>query len=433
MNLKQLKTKDIIDKIFVGVFTFLLGLGIGASTSFLQPLMRTTFSKFSMKTQGLLKSGYYLPASDFKLYWQVYKDLKEKYADKEKVADDQKFYYGSIKGLVNAVGDHATVFLDPEETKDYQQSLSPQYEGIGASLEDSIQGVVVTGVFDGSPAQKAGLMPNDIIIAVDGKRVLGQKARELVKIIRGEANTKVTLTVLRQVPSVKKLDITITRGQITIPSSRLESVKDGVALVRISRFTDTTYDLWVATTKKVMQEVATGIKSGKIKGIIIDLRGNPGGFLESAVNLAGYFLETGDVVAYMETRQGITDVYKVEGASSDLRVPGSVPIVILVDENTASASEIFSGALQYYKKATLVGTETFGKGTVQRIYSYNDGSSLHITIAHWLLPNKQRLTHEEPVKPDIQVDFDYELKQTKGLDNQLQEAYKVLNNKILKK
>lgn len=429
---ESINTKKLSDYFFVGVFTFLFGVVIGASTPFVKNFIGHYALAIQNKVLSIGHKGFYLPSSDFNLYWQVYKDLKSRYADKDKVENDKAMYYGSIKGMVASIGDPATMFLDPQETKEYNRSLSPEYEGIGAQLDNSPHGVFIVTVFDGSPAQKAGLQAQDIILKVNGKDVLGKTARELVGIIKGPAGTKVTLTVLRQVPKVQKLDITITRGHITIPSSRLVEVKDKIAVIRVSRFTDSTYAIWVANMHKIMQQVSYKIKNGQVKGIIIDLRGNPGGFLEAAVNFASYFLKPGSVVSYMQTRQGIVSEYKVSNVPTDSIIPGSVPIVILVDHSSASASEIFSGALQYYKRAVLVGTKTYGKGTVQRILDYSDGSTLHITIAHWLLPNKEKLTHAKPVSPDYNVELDYDAKINKGIDNQMQKASEILKKKFIK-
>jgi len=427
---KNLKQK-FGDYLFVGVATFILGLFIGTATPVLKPFVRQTALKVNSKIANITHKGFYLPSSNFSLYWQIYKDLKNKYVDVDKVDDDKKLYYGTIKGLVAAVNDPATLFLDPEETKEYEQSLSPNYEGIGAVLEDTAQGVMITGVFDGAPAKKAGLKPKDIIIAVNKTRVIGKKAREVAKLIRGKANTKVVLTIVRTYPQYEKKDITIIRGKITVPSSRLVKVQDKIAVIRVSRFTDTTLDIWTYNLHKIMSNVYNLIQEGKVKGIIIDLRGNPGGYLDGAINFASYFLPNNTVVSYMQTRKGIQQVYKVQ--RQDISIPGSIPVVILVDDSSASASEIFTGAMQYYKRAYVIGTKTFGKGTVQKILSYPDGSTLHITIAHWLLPTKQRLTHDKPVIPDKIVNFDYKLMEQKNIDNQMQEALKYIKSKIIKK
>lgn len=423
------KLKKYVDMFFVGVATFLFGIFLGSNPAF----TKLTILKTVDKAKDVVSGKVSLQNMDFKLFWQVYKDVKTKYVDAKKVEDDQQFYYGSIKGLVQAVKDPATVFLDPQETKDYNESLSPKYEGIGAQLDDTPKGVAIVAVFDGAPAQKAGLMPGDIILEVDGKKVNGKTARELAKIIRGPAGTQVTLTVWRERPVPKKLTITITRGKITVPAIRIDQVKDNIAVLRISRFTEDTYEQFRSELKTVMHELWQDVKSQKIKGLIIDLRGNPGGYLYAAIDLASYFLEPGKPVVYVQTRQGIVEerkTYTIEATNP--YIPGGLPVVVLVDGATASASEIFAGALQYYKRAVLIGQPTFGKGTVQQILEYNDGSSLHLTIAYWLLPNKEHILPDSPVHPDIEVEFDFEAKLNKGLDNQLEEAYKYLKNKIKK-
>ena len=382
----------------------------------------------SYGSQKTLIKGFTDIPNDFDLYWQVYSVLKHEYVDPSKL-DDKKMYYGSIKGLVKSVGDLATVFFDPAEYKEYKEALSGEYEGIGAILEPAGAYVRIVGVFEGAPAYKAGLKAGDIVIEVNGKSISGESIVSIVKKIRGPKGTQVRLTIVRPSEHNKRITVEIIRDKIDAPSMRFEVVSTNIGLLRISRFSDNTFDSWKLELTSYMGRIKRMINSGQIEALIIDLRGNPGGFLAGAIEFLSYFLKPNTIVVFQETRKGIVKTYHTNGVR-ELSIPISIPVVVLVDSSSASASEIVAGVLQHYKRAYIIGTKTFGKGTVQTSKEFKDGSMLKYTIAYWLLPNKQRLTPETPVVPDLEIKFEEKLKIEKGIDNQLEAAIEYLGSKL---
>lgn len=358
------------------------------------------------------------------MFWEVWNTLKDQYVDSSKVENEDNLYYGAIKGLVDSVGDPATVYLDPKETEQFNKSIEGKsFQGIGAELNYDNGSIVVVAPLKGSPAEKAGVKAGDRIAKVDGKEIKSNESIfDVVSRIRGEAGTKVTITVVRN-GSVKPIDIEVTRGEIDVPSMELKSAEglSDVKILRISRFTDESVAAWNANWDKMVRE----INASKAKGLIIDLRGNPGGFFDSAIYAGEEFLKKGTVQAKQTNKKGKEEVFRVarEGKLLD------IPVVVLVDEGSASASEILSGMLQQNKRATVVGMNTYGKGTAQTIVNYRDGSSLHLTILKWLLPDGQWLNRENPIKPDVVVEYP-EDEYKKGNDVQLNEAIKLIKSKI---
>ena len=397
--------------IWIGLM-LLIGVGLGASSDKLRTFVND-------KLTSVAPSGD-LGKKDFSLYWEVYNKLNETYVDPSKL-DTAKMFNGSIKGMVDSLGDGATLYFDAKETADYLKSQSGTYSGIGAELDFVNKSVVVVAPFDGSPAQKAGIEAKDVIAKVNGKSTANKTLTQVVSEIRGDAGTKVTLTILRPRENFKEYSIDITRGSVNAPSIEFKEVKDGIAIVKISRFTEATVADWVTKWNEAATQILAKQSSGEVKGLIIDLRNNPGGFFDAAVLLAGDFLPKGSIIAYQQERSGANESYptKTEPRFSKL------PVTILVNGSSASASEIFAGAMQYYKRATILGEKTYGKGTAQVIYPISDGSSLHVTISHWLLPSKEWINPEKPITPNTEVTLDYDLK-AKGSDNQLDEALKLM-------
>ncbi len=418
MRIRQYK-----DLLFLVLF-FFVGFVLGIYTTSLKP---SFVSKVGiLKTANL--NGFKNYSTDFSLFWRVYKILQERYVDPSKL-DDEGMYYGAIKGLVSALKDPATVFLDPQEKEEYEKSLRGEYEGIGAVLEQVGPQIQVVGVFEGAPAQKAGLQAGDIILEVDGDPVTGKSLVEVVTQIRGPKGTEVTLKVVRPTNGNEVKSITIVRDVIEAPSMRIERPEEGIILLRISRFTSETLQDWLLELSTTMSKINSEIANKKAKALIIDLRGNPGGYLEGAIEFVSYFLPKDTVVVYKESREGIDAVFRTRDQGS-LKIPENIPVVVLVDSFSASASEIVAGALQHYKRAYIIGETTFGKGTVQDAILLEDGSLLKYTVSYWLLPNKKRLSKDHPVVPDKEVRFDRNLKLTKGIDNQLQAAIEYLRSKI---
>ncbi len=409
--------KSFFDKnISLGNATFLfgmfllIGLALGAMSSPLRSIV-------AEKIANVAPSGD-LSKKNFSLYWEVYQMLQDKYVDPSKLKSDGMFY-GSIKGMVDSLGDAPTLFFDPKETADFKNTQSGTYSGIGAELDFVNKVVVVVAPFEGSPAQSAGVEPQDIILSVNGKSTANKTLAQVVSEIRGEAGTKVTLSVVRPRENNKKYELQITRGNVSAPSIERKDTKDGIAVVKISRFTESTLTLWVSRWNTVAENIQSEYKAGKIKGLVIDLRSNPGGFFDAAVILAGDFLPKGTIIAYQRDRTGVDESFPTTGTPR----LDKIPVTILVNGSSASASEIFAGAMKHYKRATVIGEKTYGKGTAQIILPVSDGSSLHVTVSKWLLPSKEWLNPENPITPDKTVVFDYELR-VKGVDNQMDEALK---------
>ena len=393
------KGKKIFETLVLTVIVFCIGLIFGRSIAPVNDISKKV---------------------DMSLFWQVWDTLDKNYVEKDKVEDTDKVY-GAIKGLVQSYNDPATVFLTPEETKEFNDLNSGKYfEGIGAELGYSDGSVIIVAPIDGSPAKEAGIRPGDLILAVDDYEVKsGDNIYDIVAKIRGESGTKVSLKVLHK-GELEPVVLEITRGEITVPSMTLKYVGDSndVAYIDIARFTESSLSEWESKWDSVAQDVQ---RSGVDK-VLIDLRGNPGGYFDAAVYAADDFLDTGKIISKQEDGNGNVQTFE---AKSDGKLLGK-KVVIIVDEGSASASEIFTGALQQNKVATVVGTKTFGKGTAQTVIDLADGSSVHVTILKWLLPDGTWLNEENPITPDVEVENSVE-DFVKGFDRQYNEALLLIN------
>lgn len=358
---------------------------------------------------------------DMNLFWEVWDTLKDKYVDEDSV-DSDTMLYGSIKGMVDSLDDPATVFLDPKETEEFESASEGKYfEGIGAELGYKDGVVIIVAPIAGSPAEEAGLRPGDVILKVDDHEVeSSDTVYDIVALIRGESGTTVNLTILHNGDTESK-EVSIVRDEITVPSMSWELVgeNDDIALINLDRFTDSSYSEWVSNWDNIVEEVSN---SGADK-IILDLRSNPGGYFDAAVYAANDFLEEGKIIAQQKDKDGIVDVFKADGNGRLL----NQEVVVLVDSGSASAAEILSGALQQNDRAKLIGENTYGKGTAQSVINFSDGSSLHITILKWLLPDGTGLTNDSPIVPDIEVEYTNE-DFLNGDDTRLQKAIDVLSD-----
>jgi carboxyl-terminal processing protease len=351
---------------------------------------------------------------DFDLFWSVWSLIEQKYADQKKVKP-QKMLYGAIKGLVASLEDPYSYFMTPSENEQSKDSLGGKYEGIGAELGMKENRIVVVAPLENSPAQAAGLLAGDIILAVDDKKVAGWSLNQAVEKIRGKKGTVVKLTVSRQ---NEEQDISIKRDQIKVDSVKL-SYKQDVAYLKVSSFGDDTISGW----DMAVEEIKNKWQSKKISGLIIDVRSNPGGYLEASVYLASEFLPQNSLVISQEYADQPTKEYKVTRQGKLL----DIPTVVLINEGSASASEIFAGSLRDYNRAKLIGKKTYGKGSVQEALDLNNNTGLHLTIAKWVLPEGDWI-NAKGIKPEIEVDID--LKDGNTLedktDAQLQKAIEVI-------
>jgi len=351
---------------------------------------------------------------DFSIYWKVWDILKEKYVDKNEL-DPQKLIYGSIKGMLAATGDPYSNFFDPKETKDFSQDMEGSFEGIGAELgmKDGI--LTVIAPLEDSPSQKAGLRTGDKILKVEDKSTMDMSIDAAVDMIRGKKGTDVKLTVLHEGDQETK-EVIVTRDKIEIKSVKMEMKENGIAYVKIIKFSD--------ETSKEFSNAAKEIISSNMRGIIIDLRNNPGGYLDKAVNIANLMIPKGKIIVSEEDNSGKRDsVFSTGGDKLS-----STPAVVLINEGSASASEILAGALRDNQNIQLIGKKTFGKGSVQELINLPEKASVKITVAKWLTPNGDYIM-EKGINPDIEVELsndDYD----NNRDPQLDKALEIIKEKI---
>ena len=343
---------------------------------------------------------------DFSLFWEVWDILNSTYL--ERPIDQKKMIYGAISGMVYSLEDPYTSFLPPDINESFMDSMGGRYEGIGAELSLKDGNLIIVSPLDGSPAKNIGVKPGDRILQIDDKSTAGMSVSEAVALIRGESGTTVKLVL--QTGTDDPREVVITRGVITVSSVTWEDKGDGTAYMRISRFGSDTNTEW----DRVASEV--NVKMSELDAVIIDVRGNPGGYLESAIHISEDFFR-GKPVLYEETSTGELIPFN----TSKVGVFKDIPAVfVLIDQGSASASEILAAALRDNIGAKLIGEKSFGKGTIQDAKDFNDGSGLHITIAKWLTPKKEWV-HGKGLEPDITIKITNE-DLDKGVDPQLNKA-----------
>ncbi len=366
---------------------------------------------------------------DFGLFWDVWQRLFASYIDRASM-DTQKMVWGAISGMVNSLDDPYTAFLPPKANQDFKEDLGGQFEGIGAQLGLKDGRIIVVAPLKDMPAERAGIRAGDFILKVDDVETAGWTVPEAVTKIRGPRGTSVTLNILHD-NETKPVDVTVQRDTITVASveswtkrvseiaevSAVSSMKKvdssaWVSYIQLSRFGDHTNEEWA----RAVGDVVAAQKDGS-KGLIFDLRNNPGGYLDGAVYIASEFIRSGVVVSQVNSN-GTKEDYPVVRSGVLL----TIPVVVLVNKGSASAAEIVAGALRDYKRATLVGETTFGKGSVQTPEDLPDGSGLHITTGKWLLPKGDSI-HKTGVTPDVVVEME-EIEAT--ADAQLAKAIELL-------
>ncbi len=337
---------------------------------------------------------------DFTLFFDVYKKLQESYINKKDI-DPQKLYYGAISGMVAALGDPYTAFLPPVQNKEIKDELAGHFDGIGAQLGVKDKKIIVIAPLKESPAEKAGIAAADWIIKVDGKDTFNWTLPETVSKIRGPKGTKVILTVLHE-KELEPLEISINRDTIAIKSVEWDKKeKDGkkVAVITLSRFGEGTDLEWNKAVLEIIRFKAEN--AGSFKGIVLDVRNNPGGFLTGAVFIASEFLADGPVVLE-ENAKGERITLSVNRVGKLL----DSPLVVLMNKGSASASEIVAGALSDRNRAKLIGEKSFGKGTIQEPQELAQGAGIHITVQKWLTPKGTWVNEKDGISPDIEVKRD---------------------------
>ncbi len=377
----------VMSVIFIIVFAFTLnktGTGLGTNT-------RNT-ELVSSETQKKMET--------------IEKLIKQSYLYSDDI-DPEALQQWLIKGYVQGLGDPYSVYYDEEETKSLMESTTGEFGGIGVVITQDIDTMIITfnNVYANSPGEKAGLKAGDILYKVDGKDVTGQDLDTVVSKIRGEKGTTVEITVYRG-SNLEEYTCTVTRDIIEVTTVAYEMKEDHIGYIVVSGFEQ--------VTTHQFEEAIQALNEQGMKKMIVDLRNNPGGNLSTVCEMLDLILPKGTIV-YTEDKQKVREVIE-----SDDERQMDIPIAVLVNGNSASASEIFAGAMQDYKKGTLIGTTTYGKGIVQNIFSLGDGTSLKLTTSEYFTPNGRNI-HGTGIKPDIEVKYEYDAENPTA-DNQLQAA-----------
>ncbi len=400
---------------------FVVGMILGVAISLLIVgivYVAFSFQKVSDKQQETVsfqENSVITPESVKKL--QALETTINKYFFLDK-ADNETLQEGLYKGLLSALDDPYTEYYSAEELEELMQDTEGIYFGIGAYVGlDSLTSLPkISGVIGNSPAEEADLRPNDLVYEVDGTSTYGLTLTEAVNLIRGPEGTQVELTIVRE-GAGDYLHVTLTRRKVETPTVEYEMLEDDMGLISVSEFDDVTVDQFA--------DALATVKGSGAKGIILDLRGNPGGSLSAVVSMCRMILPEGMIV-YTEDKSGKRSEYTCDGSRKL-----TLPLVVLVDMNSASAAEIMAGAIQDHGLGTLVGTTTFGKGIVQQIVPFKDGSAVKITISAYFTPSGKNI-HGIGIVPDVECEFDGEAYygSEDHPDNQLEKAKEVLREKI---
>lgn len=365
-----------------------------------------------LKRDGVSSKGE--DAADFEQFWKAWNIINEKYVPtKHKAVSNQEKVWGAIGGLANSLGDPYTYFMPPQEKSLFEQDVRGSFGGVGMQIGVKDGVLTVIAPLKGSPAERAGILKGDKIYRIDSATTTNMDVDKALYLIRGEVGKAVHLTLIRE-GAKAPIEVSVVREVIAVPTIDTEK-KGDVFVIHLYGFPATGADLFRNALREFVQ-------SGSNK-LVLDLRGNPGGYLEVAVDMASWFLPQGSVVVSEEEKTGVGQVYRSKGYN----VFGEkFHFVILMDGGSASAAEILAGALSQHGIATLVGTKSFGKGSVQELVPITDDTSLKITIARWITPNGTNLS-AGGLEPDVKVDYTKE-DQEAGRDPQLDKAIELLHS-----
>ena len=345
---------------------------------------------------------------------QVLEDTIDRYYLES--VDEQTLEKGVYDGLVEALGDPYSTYYSSEELKELQDKTEGIYYGIGAyvGIDADTSLPRLTGIIEGTPAQESGLRAGDLLYKVDGEEVQRLELTQVVSKIKGEEGTSVHLTIIRE-GATDYLEVDVVRRKVESPTVNQKMLDGGIGYIQITEFDTVTLDQFT--------EALAVCRGSGMKGLILDLRGNPGGNLNTVCDIAREILPKG-LIVYTEDKDGKRSEYTCDGTKEMKE-----PLVVLVDSGSASASEILAGAVKDYGIGTLVGTTTFGKGIVQRIISLSDGSAVKLTVSNYYTPNGNNI-HKIGIEPDIEEKFDSEAYYNDGVDNQLNKAIEIMNEKL---
>ncbi|PRR80594.1 Carboxy-terminal processing protease CtpB precursor [Clostridium liquoris] len=351
---------------------------------------------------------------EFSKLFGIKEIIQDKYDGK---IDNAALEEGAIKGMTSALNDPYTVFMDKKEFEEFNAQTEGNYSGVGLQVQAKENKIVVADVFEDSPAKKAGVLPKDEIEKVDGKAVNGKELDKAVTMMKGPEGTNVTITFFREGKGL--YDVTLKRSKINLVTVKGEMVSNDVGYIQISMFDEN-------TSKNLKKELDL-LKSKGMKSLIIDLRGNPGGLLDECVDMVSNFVPKGKVIVSTIDKYKTEKQYKSKGGDYI-----GLPLVVLTNEGSASASEIFSGAIRDYNIGTLIGEKTFGKGVVQTLIDTGDGTALKVTISKYYTPNGENI-HGTGIKPNIEVKYPEELLKkpyNRATDPQFKKALGVAEKKI---
>ncbi|OQB44578.1 MAG: Carboxy-terminal processing protease CtpB precursor [Parcubacteria group bacterium ADurb.Bin159] len=392
------------------VIIFFIALGLGI-------ILGSIFYGVGVETKSVFNPFVSLgaPLKYQTLFEEVYSAIKTQYIVPS--VDDDTLYYGALEGMVNGLEDPYSVFLKPDLAKMFEEDISGNFEGVGMEIGIKNNQLTVIAPLPGTPAERAGLRTGDEIYAIDGEATAGLSIDMATLLIRGKKGTPVTLTIWREGWETLK-DIEIIRDTIKIQSVKWEKKTPTIAYLRIVHFSENTLEEF--------EEAVEALNPASLKGIILDLRNNPGGYLDTAVDIAGWWVEENKEEIVVSSKNNIHQIqsYKTKSRGNF----ANLKTVVLINNGSASGAEILAGALQDWGKATLVGETTFGKGSVQVLIPMADGSALKLTAAYWYTP-KDRSIEKMGIEPDIKIEFTEE-DYLKEKDPQLEKAMEILEGAI---
>ncbi len=403
-NDNNLKIKHAVLTFCLVVFALVLGVYIGYKNKLVNETLASV-SNFNLPKD--------IKSNSFNQFFEVWNLIDERHPDSENINSDERIW-GAIGGMVDSLEDPYTTFLKPEENENLNIDLSGEFFGVGMEVGVREEGLTVIAPLKDSPAEKAGVLAGDLILKIDNILTSDLDIDEAINLIRGEKGTVVTITIFRKGDDETK-DIQITRDLVKLPFIETEFRKeDNVFIIDLFSFNNKSIEKF--------EESMTEFKKSGADKLIIDLRNNPGGYLSAAIDISSLFLEEGKPIVIEKSK---IEKYNKTYRSSGNVVAGDYKVAVLVNGGSASASEIVAGALQQHGKAILVGTKTFGKGSVQELIPLENNTALKITIAQWLTPNGLSIS-KEGLTPDVEVDLDLEKFTKDGIDSQLEKAIESL-------
>lgn len=396
-----------------GAFVF----GFAASRAILPSNAPNAPANTTASTSALLNGTPAEFQKDITVFWEAWKIITDNFY--KQPLDQEKMTYGAVEGMVDSLGDEHTAFVTAERAKYLRTQLSGSFEGIGATVEMVNGRLTIIAPIKNTPADKAGLQAGDVILQVDETLIQNMDVMEAISLIRGPKGTSVRLRVQRGTQPA--FELTITRNTIQVPEVESKMLEDdSIAYIQLTEFGD--------KAPVELRKALTEALAKNPKALIFDLRGNPGGYLHIAIEVASEFIEQGQVVLVEKFKTGQKKNYDSQGGG----LATKIPIVLLVNEGSASASEILAAALRDHKRAIIVGQKTFGKGSVQTTHQLSDESQLRVTIANFYSPNESQI-NEIGVIPDIEVPDPTAFERSRNIDPQLQKAIDMIKNGELQK